>query len=90
MTRIEKCRIADCSQAVKLGPSPNATAATGGEQLGKDRTISDYYAERGFAYLKKDDYIHALVDLVGGVDRGRGDPLAVRVGLAPRIGVARV
>jgi Tfp pilus assembly protein PilF len=55
--------VADCSQAIKLGPSPNATAATGGEQLGKDRTISDYYAERGFAYLKKDDYMHALADL---------------------------
>jgi tetratricopeptide (TPR) repeat protein len=55
--------VADCSQAVKLGPSPNATAATGGERLGNDRTISDYYSERGFAYLKKDDYIHAIVDL---------------------------
>jgi Tfp pilus assembly protein PilF len=55
--------IMDCSQAIKLGPSPNATAANGGESLGKDRTISDYYAERGLAYLKKDDYVHALVDL---------------------------
>ncbi len=53
----------DCSQAVKLGPSPNATAETGGERLGNDRTISDYYSERGFAYFKKDDYIHAIVDL---------------------------
>ena len=55
--------ITDCSQAIKLGPSPNATAATGGERLGNDRTISDYYGERGFAYLKKDDYVHAIVDL---------------------------
>lgn len=55
--------IADCGQAIKLGPSPNATAAAGGEQLGKDRTISDYYSERGFAFLKKDDYVHALADL---------------------------
>jgi tetratricopeptide (TPR) repeat protein len=55
--------LADCSQAVKLGPSPNATAATGGEHLGNDRTISDYYSERGFAYLKKDDYVHAVLDL---------------------------
>jgi Tfp pilus assembly protein PilF len=55
--------VAECSQAIKLGPSPNATAATGGEHLGNDRTISDYYAERGFAYLNKDDFIHALVDL---------------------------
>jgi len=55
--------IADCSQAVKLGPTPKAAAAMGGEQLGNDRTISDYYSERGFAYLQKDDYIHALADL---------------------------
>jgi tetratricopeptide (TPR) repeat protein len=55
--------LADCSQAVKLGPSPNATAATGGEHLGNDRTISDYYSERGFAYLKKDDYVRAVLDL---------------------------
>jgi Tfp pilus assembly protein PilF len=55
--------VADCGQAIKLGPSPNATTATGGERLGNDRTISDYYAERGFAYLKKDDYVHALFEL---------------------------
>jgi len=55
--------VSDCSQAIKLGPSPNATAAIGGERLGNDRTISDYYSERGLAYLKKDDYIHAIVDL---------------------------
>jgi Tfp pilus assembly protein PilF len=55
--------VADCGQAIKLGPSPNATTATGGECLGNDRTISDYYAERGFAYLKKDDYVHALFEL---------------------------
>jgi tetratricopeptide (TPR) repeat protein len=55
--------IADCSQAVKLGPSPNATAETGGERLGNDRTISDYYSERGFAYLKKDDSSRAMLDL---------------------------
>jgi tetratricopeptide (TPR) repeat protein len=55
--------LADCSQAVKLGPSPNATAATSGERLGNDRTSSDYYAERGFAYLKKNDYDRAIVEL---------------------------
>jgi len=55
--------IADCSQAIKLGPTPNAIAATGGERLGNERTISDYYSERGFAYFKKDDYAHALADL---------------------------
>jgi tetratricopeptide (TPR) repeat protein len=54
--------IADCSQAIKLGPSPNATAAIGGERLGNERTISDYYSERGFAYFKKDDYLHAVLD----------------------------
>jgi Tfp pilus assembly protein PilF len=55
--------LADCSQAVKLGPSPSATAESGGERLGNDRTISDYYSERGFAYLKKDDYVRAVLDL---------------------------
>jgi tetratricopeptide (TPR) repeat protein len=55
--------LADCSQAVKLGPSPNATAATGDARLGNDRARSDYYSERGFAYLKKNDYDRALVDL---------------------------
>ena len=55
--------LADCSLAIKLGPSPSATAESGGERLGKDRTISDYYSERGFAYLKKDDYVRAVLDL---------------------------
>lgn len=54
--------LADCSQAIKLGPSPNATAATGGERLGNDRTISDYFTERGVAYLKKNDYDRAIMD----------------------------
>ena len=55
--------VAECGQAVKLGPGADATSANGGERLGKDRIISDYYSERGFAYFKKDDYIHAIVDL---------------------------
>jgi tetratricopeptide (TPR) repeat protein len=55
--------IAECGQAIKLGPSADATMAGGGELLGKDRAISDYYTERGFAYFKKDDYLHAAVDL---------------------------
>jgi|WetSurMetagenome_2_1015567.scaffolds.fasta_scaffold703264_1 tetratricopeptide (TPR) repeat protein len=55
--------LADCSQAIKLGPSPNAMAEAGGERLGNDRTISDYYSERGFAYLKKDDNSRAMLDL---------------------------
>jgi len=71
--------VADCSQAIKLGPSPNATAATGGEQLGNDRTISDYYAERGFAYLKKNDYIHALVDLDNAIRANPKNARALKV-----------
>jgi Tfp pilus assembly protein PilF len=67
--------IAECSQAIKLGPAADATVAGGGERLGKDRAISDYYTERGFAYFKKDDYIHATVDLDNAIrlnpDNGR-------------------
>jgi len=55
--------IIECSQAIKLGPSADATVAGGSERLGKDNALSDYYAERGFAYFKKDDYLHATVDL---------------------------
>ena len=55
--------ITECSQAIKLGPSADATIAGGGERLEKDHALSDYYAERGFAYFRKDDFVHALVDL---------------------------
>lgn len=55
--------LTECSQAIKLGPSPDATEAGGSQRLGKEQAISDYYTERGFAYFKKEDYIHALVDL---------------------------
>jgi Tfp pilus assembly protein PilF len=55
--------ITECSQAIKLGPSADATVAGGSERLGKDGAMSDYYAERGFAYFRKDDYLHATVDL---------------------------
>src|SRR5579859_231899 len=55
--------ITECSQAIKLGPSAEATVAGGSERLGKENALSDYYAERGFAYFRKDDYVHALVDL---------------------------
>src|SRR6202012_3704709 len=41
----------------------DATIAGGSERLGKDNALSDYYAERGFAYFRKDDHVHALVDL---------------------------
>jgi Tfp pilus assembly protein PilF len=55
--------ITECGQAIKLGPSADATIAGASEKLGKDRALSDYYAERGFSYFKKDDYVHALPDL---------------------------
>jgi Tfp pilus assembly protein PilF len=55
--------VTECSQAIKLGPSADATVAGGSERLGKENALSDYYAERGFAYFRKDDYVHALVDL---------------------------
>lgn len=68
----------DCSQAIKLGPSPKATAANGGEPLGNDRTTSDYYSERGFAYLKKDDYPHAILDLGNAVRLNPGNARALK------------
>jgi Tfp pilus assembly protein PilF len=55
--------ITECSQAIKLGPSADATVAGDSEKLGKDLAFSDYYTERGFAYFKKEDYLHALPDL---------------------------
>lgn len=67
--------VTECSEAIKLGPSADATEAGGSEKLGKDRAISDYYRERGFAYLKKDDLVHAMVDLDNAIrlnpDNGR-------------------
>ncbi|MEA2910894.1 MAG: hypothetical protein QOJ15_2975 [Bradyrhizobium sp.] len=54
--------LADCTRAVKLGPSSEAISATGAQRLGNDRTNSDYYAQRGFAYLGKKDYGHAIAD----------------------------
>ncbi len=54
--------ITECGQAIKLGPSADAATA-GNEKLGKDVAMSDYEAERGFAYFKKDDLVHAFVDL---------------------------
>jgi tetratricopeptide (TPR) repeat protein len=55
--------ITECGQAIKLGASADATLAGGSEKLGKDNALSDYYAERGFAYFRKDDFLHAFVDL---------------------------
>jgi tetratricopeptide (TPR) repeat protein len=57
--------IADCSEAIKLGPNPKGKPAKpdSPERLANDRIYSDYYAERGLAFLKKDDYLHAIADL---------------------------
>ena len=55
--------IAECGQAIKLGASADAVVAGGSEKLGKDHALSDYYAERGFAYFSKDDFLHAFPDL---------------------------
>ena len=67
--------LADCSQAVKLGPGPNARAATSDGRLENDHARSDYYSERGFAYLKKNDYDRAILDLDNAIrlnpDNGR-------------------
>jgi tetratricopeptide (TPR) repeat protein len=54
--------LADCTQAVKLGPSPGAISSTGAQRLGDDRTSSDYYAQRGFAYLGKKNFDLAIAD----------------------------
>jgi Tfp pilus assembly protein PilF len=65
--------ITECSQAIKLGPSADATARGG--SLSKDHVMSDYYAERGLAFLKKDDLVHAMLDLDNAIrlnpDNGR-------------------
>ena len=71
--------VTECSQAVKLGPSPNATAAVGGERLGNERTTSDYYSERGFAHLRKDDYVHAMVDLDNAVRLNSRNARALKI-----------
>jgi tetratricopeptide (TPR) repeat protein len=67
--------LADCSQAVKLGPSPDAAASTGERRLANDHARSDYSSERGFAYLKKNDYDRAIIDLDNAIrlnpDNGR-------------------
>lgn len=55
--------ISECSQAIKLGASADAVVAGASEKLGKDHALSDYYSERGFAYFKKDDALHAFIDL---------------------------
>ena len=49
--------IAERGQAVKLGPSADATVAGGSERLGKNLALSGYYTERGFAHFRKDNAI---------------------------------
>jgi tetratricopeptide (TPR) repeat protein len=67
--------LADCSQAVKLGPGPNTTVPASERRLANDHAISDYYSERGFAYLRKNDYDRAIMDLDNAIrlnpDNGR-------------------
>jgi len=67
--------LAECSQAVKFGPSSNAPAASSDGRPASDHVKSDYYSERGFAYLKKNDYDHAIMDLDNAIrlnpDNGR-------------------
>lgn len=67
--------ITECSQAINLGPSADAIPVGGTERLSKDHVISDYYAERGLAFLKKDDLVHAMLDLDNAIrlnpDNGR-------------------
>ena len=67
--------ITECSQAIKLGPGADTTMAGHNEKLGRDKVISDYYATRGHAYLKKDDLVHAFADLENAIrlnpDNGR-------------------
>jgi tetratricopeptide (TPR) repeat protein len=54
--------LSECSRAIKIGASADALAATGGVHLGIDRATSDYYAQRGYSYLSKKDYDHAIAD----------------------------
>jgi tetratricopeptide (TPR) repeat protein len=53
--------LGDCSRAIELGPSANAMSPSGA-RLGDDVTSSDYYRERGFTYLRKREYDHAIAD----------------------------
>jgi tetratricopeptide (TPR) repeat protein len=67
--------LADCSQAVKFGPSPDTTVPASERRLASDHAISDYYSERGFTYLKKNEYDRAIMDLDNAIrlnpDNGR-------------------
>lgn len=54
--------IPSCDKAVRLGPSADALAASGGTRLGNDRTYSDYFSMRGVAYHGKKEYDRSIVD----------------------------
>ena len=54
--------LADCNKAISLGPTPNALNATGQTRLTDDRSLSDYYTQRGLALYGKHSYERAIAD----------------------------
>lgn len=56
--------IADQTRAIALGPSTNAEVAGNDTftKLSPNRTVADYYGERGLAYYAKQDNARALAD----------------------------
>jgi len=54
----------DCSKAIALGPSADDDAlnATGQEKLTNDRSMSDYFAQRGICYHGKHELDRAIAD----------------------------
>jgi tetratricopeptide (TPR) repeat protein len=54
--------LADCNNAIALGPTANALNATGQEKLSDDRSASDYFTQRGIAYLGKQEIDRAIAD----------------------------
>src|SRR5712672_690769 len=54
--------IADCNKAIALGPTANALNATGQEKLSDERSKSDYFTQRGIAYLGKQEIDRAMAD----------------------------
>jgi tetratricopeptide (TPR) repeat protein len=54
--------LADCNKAIALGPTANALNATGQEKLSNERSKSDYFTQRGIAYLGKQEIDRAIAD----------------------------
>ncbi len=52
----------DCTKAIALGPTANALNATGQEKLTNDRSMSDYFAQRGISYHGKHELDRAIAD----------------------------